>query len=148
MCRPELYLPASGVDSRTIIDMNGAEKLLGKGDMLFYPRVPQSPSGPGRLCVRCRGSGAGSGFDRAGMVAEYNPRWRAGLFAVHGRRKQPERLGMSTLSRLPGLSLKRTRHPSACSERMFKIDFQPGCADYGPRSAGGVGRKKEPSPGR
>ena len=34
---------SSGVDSRTIIDMNGAEKLLGKGDMLFYPTGYQKP---------------------------------------------------------------------------------------------------------
>ncbi|MDO5146083.1 MAG: DNA translocase FtsK 4TM domain-containing protein [Eubacteriales bacterium] len=34
---------SSGVDSRTIIDMNGAEKLLGRGDMLFYPSGYQKP---------------------------------------------------------------------------------------------------------
>ncbi|MCD8337652.1 MAG: DNA translocase FtsK [Lachnospiraceae bacterium] len=35
---------SSGVDSRTIIDMYGAEKLLGKGDMLFYPQGYQKPA--------------------------------------------------------------------------------------------------------
>ena len=34
---------ASGVDSRTILDMNGAEKLLGHGDMLFYPQGYPKP---------------------------------------------------------------------------------------------------------
>jgi S-DNA-T family DNA segregation ATPase FtsK/SpoIIIE len=34
---------SSQVDSRTILDMVGAEKLLGKGDMLFYPIGEQKP---------------------------------------------------------------------------------------------------------
>ena len=34
---------SSQVDSRTILDMSGAEKLLGKGDMLFYPLGMQKP---------------------------------------------------------------------------------------------------------
>lgn len=35
---------SSGVDSRTILDMTGAEKLLGKGDMLFYPQGYTKPA--------------------------------------------------------------------------------------------------------
>ena len=37
------FAVSSGVDSRTILDMNGAEKLLGKGDMLFYPQGYSKP---------------------------------------------------------------------------------------------------------
>ena len=35
---------SSQVDSRTILDMAGAEKLLGKGDMLFYPSGAAKPT--------------------------------------------------------------------------------------------------------
>lgn len=38
------FAVSSGVDSRTILDMNGAEKLLGKGDMLFYPQGMSKPA--------------------------------------------------------------------------------------------------------
>lgn len=37
------FAVSSQVDSRTILDMAGAEKLLGKGDMLFYPSGAPKP---------------------------------------------------------------------------------------------------------
>ena len=37
------FAVSSGVDSRTILDMYGAEKLLGKGDMLFSPVGSSKP---------------------------------------------------------------------------------------------------------
>lgn len=43
------FAVSSSVDSRTILDMSGAEKLLGKGDMLFYPTGYPQP-------VRVQGS--------------------------------------------------------------------------------------------
>ena len=37
------FAVSSQIDSRTIIDTQGAEKLLGKGDMLYYPRGAMRP---------------------------------------------------------------------------------------------------------
>lgn len=37
------FAVSSQTDSRTILDMGGAEKLLGKGDMLFYPTGSPKP---------------------------------------------------------------------------------------------------------
>lgn len=38
------FAVSSQIDSRTILDMAGAEKLLGKGDMLFYPAGAPKPT--------------------------------------------------------------------------------------------------------
>ncbi len=38
------FAVSSGVDSRTILDTQGAEKLIGKGDMLFFPRGYNKPA--------------------------------------------------------------------------------------------------------
>ena len=37
------FAVSSQIDSRTILDCNGAEKLLGKGDMLFFPTGANKP---------------------------------------------------------------------------------------------------------
>ncbi len=53
---------SSGVDSRTILDMVGAEKLLGKGDMLFYPTGYPKP---------VRVQGAFISDDEVGKVVDF-----------------------------------------------------------------------------
>ena len=66
------FAVSSGVDSRTILDMYGAEKLLGKGDMLFSPIGSSKPQ-------RIQGAFISDGevekivdFVKAGGEARYN----------------------------------------------------------------------------
>lgn len=65
---------SSGVDSRTIIDMNGAEKLLGKGDMLFYPAGFPKPQRVQGAFVSDEEVGNVVDFlKEQGMTAQYSP---------------------------------------------------------------------------
>lgn len=64
---------SSGVDSRTIIDMNGAEKLLGKGDMLFYPAgFPKPQRVQGAFVSDDEVSNVVEFLTEQGMVAQYS----------------------------------------------------------------------------
>lgn len=68
------FAVSSGVDSRTIIDMNGAEKLLGKGDMLFYPAgYPKPMRVQGAFVSDTEVSAVVDFLTEQGMTAQYNP---------------------------------------------------------------------------
>ncbi len=74
---------SSGVDSRTILDMNGAEKLLGKGDMLFYPQGYQKPARVQGAFVSDQEVGAVVDFlSKQNPTAEYNKEIQEKIEAV------------------------------------------------------------------
>ena len=67
------FAVSSGVDSRTIIDMNGAEKLLGKGDMLFYPSgIPKPIRVQGAFVSDSEVTAVVDFLTEQGMCAEYS----------------------------------------------------------------------------
>ena len=66
------FAVSSGVDSRTIIDMNGAEKLLGKGDMLFFPQNLPKPIRVQGAFVSDEEVGKVTDFLKSQGEAEYN----------------------------------------------------------------------------
>jgi len=65
------FAVSSQVDSRTILDMAGAEKLLGKGDMLYYPQSAAKPQ---------RGQGAFVSDAEVESVIEYLKAQNLGSF--------------------------------------------------------------------
>jgi S-DNA-T family DNA segregation ATPase FtsK/SpoIIIE len=86
------YLVNSKVDSRTILDMNGAEQLLGKGDMLYMPpgvgkpiRI-QSPYISGEEVEKvAEFIGAQKGFSRQYEIPSINQKKKKGYEESYDR---------------------------------------------------------------
>ncbi len=85
------FMVSSAVDSRTIIDMGGAERLLGRGDMLYLPADAGRPE---------RVQGAFLSDDEATILADY---WRQEA-AEHNSPSTPTNAAQPTAE--PGWELK------------------------------------------
>ena len=122
---------SSGVDSRTIIDMNGAEKLLGKGDMLFYPAGFQKPQRVQGAFVSDQDVAKVVDFlVEQDMTPEYNTdiekQMAARPWVWQQIKSQMDE--MNILLRQVNLSSKRKKDPSECSRGCLKLALtgQPG----------------------
>ena len=108
---------SSKIDSRTILDSNGAEQLLGKGDMLFLPPASSRH-------IRLHGpyiSGAGIGAARE-LPAQAR---QAGVRRNHHRRGKEGRSGRARARE--GRTLRRSR-PHRRADRAG-LDFVPAAQD-------------------
>ena len=85
------FAVSSQVDSRTIIDMAGAEKLLGKGDMLYYPIGFPKPVRLQGAFINDREVEVITDFLKEETMAQYDEGVMEGVngsAAAHGRRKR------------------------------------------------------------
>ena len=118
---------SSGVDSRTIIDMNGAEKLLGKGDMLFYPAGFPKPQRVQGAFVSDEEVGRVVEFlTEQGLTAQYSPEVENRIvIPVRPRAPGARRTtsGMSISSRPDRLIIDKDKASIGMLQRMFKIGF-------------------------
>ena len=87
------FAVSSQVDSRTIIDGAGAEKLLGEGDMLFYPQNYQKP-------VRVQGAFVSD--DEVSRVVEAVKSRNAAAASTAGVEEQIDQMTVTGLSQAAG----------------------------------------------
>ena len=114
---------SSGVDSRTIIDMNGAEKLLGRGDMLFYPAGYQKP-------VRVQGAFISDG-EVANVVEFLKENESAAVYDNAVSEKIENKMRSTTLSQnkdeyfeaAARFIMEKDKATIGMLQRMFKIGF-------------------------
>lgn len=116
---------SSGVDSRTIIDMNGAEKLLGKGDMLFYPSGYQKPVRVQGAFVSDREVAAAVEFlSQQASVTQYNEEMTDRItnkYSMEGGAKASDR--DDYFEEAGQFIISKEKASIGMLQRMFKIGF-------------------------
>ncbi|RGY99433.1 DNA translocase FtsK [Clostridium sp. AM58-1XD] len=118
------FAVSSGVDSRTIIDMNGAEKLLGKGDMLFYPSgYPKPQRVQGAFVSDSEVQNVVDFLKDQGMTAEYSSEVESSIAApgVPG----PEKAGNRDeyFVQAGKFIIEKEKASIGMLQRMYKIGF-------------------------
>lgn len=116
---------SSGVDSRTIIDMNGAEKLLGKGDMLFYPSgYPKPMRVQGAFVSDQEVSRVVDFLTEQGMTSEYNPEVESRISAPAQPEAKDAGNGRDEYFAQAGkFIIEKEKASIGMLQRMFKIGF-------------------------
>ena len=120
-------LVSSGTDSRTIIDCNGGEKLLGNGDMLFYPSGYVKP-------VRLQGAfvsdeevqGVVSFLINNNVDVQYNEAVASAEVVATASESQPSTEGDERdvlFEQAARFVIEKEKGSTSMLQRMFKIGF-------------------------
>ena len=123
------FAVSSGVDSRTILDMNGAEKLLGKGDMLFYPYGYPKPVRVQGAFVSDEEVGAvvdflkqnSSGVDYSAEVEEHISTIQSELPESQAKSEGPERDAL--FAEAGKFIIEKDKASIGMLQRWFKVGF-------------------------
>lgn len=120
------FAVSSGVDSRTIIDMYGAEKLLGKGDMLFYPSgVPKPQRVQGAFVSDQEVAAVVEFLTSQELATEYMPDIESRISAVAAP-SAPEQKGSGRdeyFEQAGKFIIEKEKASIGMLQRMYKIGF-------------------------
>lgn len=116
---------SSGVDSRTIIDMNGAEKLLGKGDMLFYPAgFPKPQRVQGAFVSDTEVQQVVDFLTEQGLTAQYSPEVENSMnSAPSAQASGPSNSRDEYFEQAGRFIIEKEKASIGMLQRMFKIGF-------------------------
>ncbi len=118
------FAVSSGVDSRTILDMVGAEKLLGKGDMLFYPSgIPKPLRVQGAFVSDSEVSQVAEFLKQQGLETEADPEIESRIAMSQGASPRGGSDRDEYFAQAGRFIIEKEKASIGNVQRMFKIGF-------------------------